>query len=529
MAATVSPWALAADLFDPPENPYLHDPDGWVSAKTRERLWSEQVHIMRSVQANRRTAVPACHGPGKSFTAARLVAWWLDVHPPGTAFAVTTAPTDRQVKAILWREIIRAHKRGRLPGYVTQTAEWKIGDELVAYGRKPADHDEDGFQGIHALHVLVILDEACGIPKQLWTAAATLLTNENARILAVGNPDHPSSEFARVCDGADPVSGGVSALGWNVIPIGAHATPNFTGEKVPDSMRAMLTSELWVEEFARDVGGTALVEANRALLDRFHQHRTLPAALEAVPDDVREVLYGSPLYVAKVLGQFPDDASDGVIPWSAIKHCVGDQAVERGGPLRVPVELGIDIGGSDLGDETVVYERQGRHVGRRWSIRSADPEKVLGLCETAIRTALPGRVKIDSIGIGWGIMAGLRRSFPDLDVCGVNVAEAASDPGRFVNQRAEIWWQVGRRLSLDGGWDLTGIGEESTLAELAAPRWSEDKSGRIVVESKDDIRKRLGRSTDNADAVLLAFADPPSDQPEAKVERYRDLRLRGRR
>ena len=111
----------------------------------------------------------------------------------------------------------------------------------------------------------------------------------------------------------------------------------------------------------------------------------------------------------------------------------------------------------------------------------------------------------------------------------MNVAEAASDPGRFVNQRAEIWWQVGRRLSLDGGWDLTGIGEESTLAELAAPRWSEDKSGRIVVESKDDIRKRLGRSTDNADAVLLAFADPPSDQEVAKVERYRDLRLRGRR
>lgn len=526
--SVIDPFSLAADLFDPPENPYLHDPAGWVQARTREHLWSDQVQIIESVRDHRRTAVPACHGPGKSFTAGRLVAWWLDVHPPGTAFAVTTAPTDRQVKAILWREIIRAWKRGKLPGYVTQTAEWKMGDELVAYGRKPADHDEDGFQGIHALHVLVILDEACGIPKQLWTAASTLLTNEHARILAVGNPDHPASEFARVCDGADPVTGGMSTLGWNVIPIAAHATPNFTGEPVPDGMRAMLTSELWVEEFARDVGGAALVDANRALLAAFRHHRNLPAALAALDQATNDVLFGSPLYVAKVLGRFPDDAADGVIPWSAIKYCVGPEAVDRSGPLRVPVELGIDIGGSDTGDETVIYERQGRHVGRRWSIRSSDPQKVQGECEAAIRTAEPSRVKIDSIGIGWGIMGGLRTTFPDLDIVGVNVAEAAAEPGKFVNQRAEIWWQVGRRLSLDGGWDLSAIDEESTLAELAAPRWWEDKSGRIVVESKDEIRKRLGRSTDNADAVLLAFADPPVEQ-RAQVETYRDRRLRGRR
>ncbi len=527
--AVTDVWSLAANAFDPPIDPYLHDPAGWVAARTREHLWSAQVALMRSVVTNRRTAVPACHGPGKSFSTARLAAWWIDVHPAGTAFVVTTAPTDRQVKAILWREISRAHRLGKLPGYVTQTAEWKLDGELVAYGRKPADHDEDGFQGIHALHVLVILDEACGIPKQLWTAAATLLTNEHARIVAVGNPDHPSSEFARVCADVDPVDGGMSPLGWNVLPIAAHSTPNFTGEPVPESMRAVLTSELLVDEFARDVGGPALVDANRTLLAAVRHHGALTAALAAVDDDTRGVLFGSPLYVSKVLGMFPDDASDGVIPWSALRACIGAGAAGRAGTLRVPVELGIDVGGSDTGDETVVQERQGQHVGRRWAIRSSDPEKVLGLCETAIRTASPGRVKIDSIGIGWGIMAGLRRTFPDLDVYGINVSEAAADPTRFVNQRAEIWWEVGRRLTLDGGWDLTDVEADSTLAELAAPRWWEDKAGRIVVESKDEIRKRLGRSTDNADALLLAFAEPPASQQKAEQQTYRDTRLRGRR
>ena len=48
--------------------------------------------------------------------------------------------------------------------------EWKIGNELVGFGRKPADTDEHGFQGIHAPFVLIVLDEACGIPEQLWIA-----------------------------------------------------------------------------------------------------------------------------------------------------------------------------------------------------------------------------------------------------------------------------------------------------------------------------------------------------------------------
>ena len=190
-----------------------------------------------------------------SYLAARTAAWWLSTHPPGSAFVVTSAPTFHQVRAILWREIIRAHKKGKLVGRTNQT-EWLIDDELVAFGRKPADYDDDAFQGIHARYVLVILDEACGIPASLWVGASTITTNEYSRILAIGNPDSPNSEFKRK----------VESNLWNVIHIDGYNTPNFTtelqdavaaGELTEDEaqeLSELFLSRVWVEERKEEWG-----------------------------------------------------------------------------------------------------------------------------------------------------------------------------------------------------------------------------------------------------------------------------------
>jgi hypothetical protein len=217
---------------------YRLDPVSWVQNRLREFVWSKQREIMTSLLDHRRVAVKSCHGVGKSHIASRVAAWWLDVHEPGEAFVVTSAPTYAQVRAVLWRYIRRLHKKAGLPGRVNQT-EWHIDDELVAFGRKPADHDEAAFQGIHARRVLVILDEACGIPEALWIAADSLTTNPGCVILAIGNPDDPTAHFATVCD---PNSG------WHVIRISAFDSPNLTGEEVPDDLAELLISEAWVDE-----------------------------------------------------------------------------------------------------------------------------------------------------------------------------------------------------------------------------------------------------------------------------------------
>jgi hypothetical protein len=102
-----------------------------------------------------------------SMIASVISCWWVAVHPPGTAIVISTAPTYRQVNAILWEEMRKHHATAKqrgipLPGYITQGDEWKLSDgRLVGMGRKPADGDAHAFQGIHRPYVLVVLDESC--------------------------------------------------------------------------------------------------------------------------------------------------------------------------------------------------------------------------------------------------------------------------------------------------------------------------------------------------------------------------------
>ena len=221
-----SAFEIAADRldFDRKQLEIARDPVVWIREVLGETPWSKQREIAMSVRDNRRTAVQSCHDVGKSFIASRIVSWWIAAHPPGEAFVVTSAPTFQQVRAILWREIGKAHAKGNLIGSTTET-EWKIGKELVGFGRKPSDYSPTAFQGIHARYVLVVLDEACGIPESLWDAADTLITNDSSRILAIGNPDDPTSEFAKICQ---------PNTDWHKICISAFDSPNFTGARLAD-------------------------------------------------------------------------------------------------------------------------------------------------------------------------------------------------------------------------------------------------------------------------------------------------------
>src|SRR5215212_7627460 len=110
---------MFADLLDPPENPYVRDPVGWVTESLGECWWSGQRRMAQSVVENRYSAFKAAHDVSKSHTMSRLALWWIKVHPPGEAFVVTTAPTTPQVEAILWRYMGNAHKKAGLAGRIT--------------------------------------------------------------------------------------------------------------------------------------------------------------------------------------------------------------------------------------------------------------------------------------------------------------------------------------------------------------------------------------------------------------------------
>ena len=443
---------------------YLNDPVLWAKERAGVHLWSKQREMLEAVRDNRRVAVHSCHNVGKTFTAALCTAWWLDTHPPGTAFVVTTAPTGPQVKALLWREINRLHARADLPGRVNLT-EWYINNELVAFGRKPSEYNASAFQGIHAKYVLVILDEACGIPTVLWVAAESIASNEGGHILAVGNPDDNGGDFARVCQ---PTSG------WKVIHIGYHHTPNFTDEDVPESLREILISPTWVED---------------RRLDWTEQ---------------------SALFQSKVLGLFPTDDAD---PWTVAPLRFLSPCRYLDLPEGEPIEAGIDIAAG--GDRTVIAERRGMRAGRIDAFRSTDPMETVGMLVERINEWGVQRVKVDVIGVGWGLYGRLRElSFKhnptgewthSAEVVPVNFAEKSAHPKRFFNKRAEVWWTIGREYSRLQMWDLSSL-DDDAIGELTAPKYEiVDSQGKIKIESKAEVIKRLGRSPDVADALLLAF------------------------
>lgn len=509
---------IAADYFEPRPD-YDQDPALWGSSKLNEFFWSKQVEILQSVSNNRYTAVQSCHDAGKSFIAARAAARWIEEHEPGEAFVVSTAPTSAQVSAILWREIQRAHKKGAFQGTITTAGypQWKLGGELVGYGRKPADYSDSAFQGIHARYVLVVIDEACGVARNLFDAADALATNIHARVLAIGNPDDPTSHFASICK---PDSG------WHTIRIDGLGTPNFTREAVewldcehcrrlgrtepllsrlfveeglayteeyvPESLRDMLLSPLWVEE-------------------RLHRWVGLPGETQTLTALASQ----SALFTAKVRGLFPDSASEGIIPlgWAEQAMARHDEWVASGSPEPDVIErhvLGCDI--ADQGeDATCLAIRIGNIVTEIRKYRNSDIMESTGYI-TAAMSNRPGSLSIiDSIGVGAGVLSRLRElKQPVLGFVASGSARGLADKTgefQFTNLRAAAWWRMRELLdpSQPGGSKIMLPRSEILLADLTAPHWKVLSGGKIQVESKDDIRKRLGRSTDEGDAVIMSF------------------------
>lgn len=443
-----------AEQFDPTPHEFVNDPVGWIDS-IGGFMWSKQREVAASLVANRYTAVHSCHGTGKSFDASALACWWLSVHPQGEAFVVTTAPTWQQVHAILWREMRKLHRKAGLPGRLTLDARWYMGtggEELVAYGRKPSDYDQAAFQGIHARYVLVIIDEACGVPKLLYDAVDSLVTNDNSRVLAIGNPDDPSSQFEKICK---------PGSGWNPIHIRYDDTPAFTDEPVPEWLLELLISRAWVEERKERWGES------------------------------------SPTYVSKVLGEFPDISDDTLLSPGLLLRCQHNElkGIEKG-------YFGADIARFGA-DETCVYRNRGgkiRLVYSKHKQDTVDTTRAFKKLIAATHKEVP--MHVDADGLGAGVYDAMRRSRQP--VAEFRGGKKPFDKARFVNRRAEIFWTF-KQLCEEDAIDLPPAGEdEDLMSQLGSIKWYLDSKGRIGIESKDDMKKRGLPSPDRADACVMS-------------------------
>jgi hypothetical protein len=455
---------------------YLNNPAGFITEGLQEFIWSKQREICEAVLHHDRVAVKSTHAAGKSFLVGRIAGWWISVHTPGEAMVLTSAPNFPQVKNIVWKEINRVHAKGKLPGYTNQT-EWWIDKEIVALGRKPDDQNATALQGYHARYLLGLIDEGCGVPIAIWNAFETLVAN-GGKILVIGNPDDPMTEFGKVCQ---------PGSGWHVISIPAFCTPNFTNEDVPEDVRRLLVSPQWVESKRKKWG-----ESN-------------------------------PLYISKVLAEFPDASSDSLIPLSWIRD-----AVNRELEPTEPNDLGVDIARRG-GNETVIYWRRGPVARLYKAFSKRDLMGVTGEIVNALRETNATRVKLDDIGLGGGVTDRLNELqqepeapfSKDVQIIPINVGISSTtedDPEKkiFANLKAEYSFQLRDRFE-NGEIDLGD--DEDTIAQISAVKYDYNSRGQFVIASKKDMVEELSKlhtegestSPDRWDALVLAFADPIND------------------
>lgn len=495
-----SVWELAAEKADPRPSPmqrFLYDPVGWADACVDFRngpgLTPYQREELAAIPVEQRVSVRGPHGLGKTATAALAVLWFATTRDAcGIDWKVpTTASAWRQLEHYLWPEIRKWAKRLR----------WDVLDrapftrfELMQLNLKLdhgeafalASNDHEKLEGVHADHVLYLFDEAKAIPAATFDAAEGAFSGAGsdtaavAYALAQSTPGEPSGRFYEI----HQRRAGLEDW-WT-----RHVT-------LDETIAAGRVSREWAEQRAKQWGTGTAVYANR------------------------------------VLGEFHSSDEDSVIPLAWV-----EAAVERwrawddaGRPGRTgPVVVGVDVADSG-GDDTVLAQRFGRFVDelRRHSLE--DTMQTAGRVAAVLQSYGTGRAVVDAIGVGAGIPPRLREL--ELDAVGFVASQGTELRDRsgefgFINKRAAAWWSMRELLDPQYDEQVALPDDDLLIGDLTAPKWSVTSNGRIKVEAKEDIRKRIGRSTDAGDAVIQSFWR--DEHPVASAAPMKDRRLsKGRR
>ncbi len=444
------PWTFVRQVFGV-------EPDAW------------QDETLHALVTNNRLALKACKGPGKSALLAWVALWFLLCFPHPKV--VCTSITADNLKDNLWTEIAKWLARSPL---LKKQFEWSA--ERVVSKRHPetwwasarawpktadASQQSNTLAGIHADHVLFLIDEAGGIPDAVVATAEAGLANADpargttAKILLAGNPTHLEGPLYRAC----------------------------TRE------RALW----WVKEISSDPDDP---------------NRTPRVSVQWAREQIAKYGRDNPWVLVNVFGQFPPGQSNALI---GVEEA--NQATQRTLPESSYIDaariLGVDV--ARFGDDcTVLFPRQGRVALKPKVFRNLSTMDVADHVARSIDTWSPDATFVDQTGIGAGVVDRLRQL--GHVIIGVdNASSPLTATPRFLNRRVEMWWLMGEWIRSGGC-----LPDDAELvSELTAPAYKFDLTGKTVLESKKDLKARGLPSPDRADALALTFAAPVVRRPLA--------------
>jgi hypothetical protein len=418
-----------------------------------------QAEILNSVKDNPRTSVRSGHGVGKTTVEAWTILWFLTCFP--YAKIPCTAPTEHQLKDILWSEISKWIHNSPLKSDIIWTAEkiFMRGYRADWFAVARTARKPDALQGFHGQNLLFVIDEGSGVDDFLFEPVLGALTEDNARLLICGNPTNISGFFAESHTSQSHL--------YNAIHIDARNSERVSKESV----------QLIIDMFGED----------------------------------------SDPFRVRVAGDFPKAMPDSFIHQDWIERNYIDAFEFK--PFNI-MDIGVDV--ARYGDDkTEIYGIADRMFGAKMeTISKFDTMQVTGKVVNRIKQfneknpSVRVRVKVDCDGLGVGVYDRLREINKSGEIrcelfeChfgGRGGKLREGDPIGFENSTGLFWGAV-RQALYD---DQLKLAKDTELgSQLRNRRYSLNSDGKIVLERKDDMKKRKVHSPDRADALVLAYYAP---------------------
>jgi hypothetical protein len=315
--------------------------------------------------------------------------------------------------------------------------------ESFAVGRSGSKNNPEALQGFHSENMLFILDEASGIDDIVFEVAGGALSTKGSKILMTANPTRSSGYFYNSHHG--------SRDSWHTMAVSCH-----------DSSRV---DPSYAEQMAKEYG----VDSN--------------------------------VWRVRVLGEFPTADDNVLIPLELVEaaKCRDVAVTERLSPV-----WGLDV--ARFGDcKTALSKRQGNTLLSVQTWAQRDLMQIAGILNAEYEDApshlRPAEILIDSVGLGAGVLDRCREL--RLPVRGVNAGETAASRDRFFNLKAELWMRA--RDWFDEK-DVSICDSDTLIGQLCTVQYSFTSSGKMKIESKEDMQRRGLRSPDEADSFVLTFA-----------------------
>lgn len=414
------------------------EPDEW-----------QKLLMMAVAEGRRRIAVRSGHGVGKSTVASWLMIWYILTRYP--VKIVVTSQNAPQLFDALFAELKKWLKE--LPPTLAVLFDAKSERiELVASpteafisARTSRAESPEALAGVHSEHVMLIGDEASGIPEQVYEAAYGSMSGHTAVTILLGNPIR-SSGFFYDC---------------------FHKMKDRWFTLHVNCQNSSRVSKEFIEDIALKYGEDSNV------------------------------------YRVRVLGEFPRADDDTVIPFELI-----EAAVRREVSCSPTAQMvwGLDVARFGTDSSCLVKRKMNivTEPPRAW--HGLDLMQTVGVVraewEATAEIDRPVEILVDAIGLGAGVADRLREL--KLPARGINVSESPSMGTTYMNLRAELWFKAKAWLEK---LDCSIPKDERLQGELCVVRYGfQAGSSKMKVESKDEMKKRGLRSPDVADAFVLTFA-----------------------